>query len=521
MADEYKNHSMHFWDAKIIGPWLVTLPFFALIYITIPPSPDQSQFDWMAFIAIQGQPFYVGSFDMNWPGAIWLHELGLRLFGVHAWTWRLTDFLLMAVFTFGGATFLARAGWRLAPGLFLFLYPPLYITSGGWMAGQRDIIATGFLILACALAMPGRRKEFLAVAAAGLCVAAAVLIRPTFLSYIAGLMFLETLPLRVQLERRLSRRARAAGFGLGCASGLAAAAFAGIFMGSLDDWYQQSFEFALSTYVGAAPQDWRVTLETLFLRSWHWMTLLGGLGLLFWFWRDRLNYALFLVLGIVATIAISFAVQNKGFGYHLGGMLPILVLVTAVAIDSINRLRLTADHGLRRTISLTALAVVGTLTLAGTASKLQNFEENIRLMLSGKISPVTGYGLTEEERRDIISLISAGSTKEETIALYGTQYELPFRAKRLPAYRYFTPAADQIKPDFAHYNSWMAEVDAGLATNPPAFVIIQKKTLERFSISPNNSQPDRSILKRLVEHVSNDYVTGFENDSLIVYQRKY
>lgn len=469
----------------------------------------------MAYIATRGQPVYSGSFDMNWPGAMWLHEIGLRIFGVHAWTWRLTDFLLMSIFTLGGAVLLSRSDWRLAPTIFLFLYPPLYITSGSWMAGQRDILATGFLILACALAMPGLRREWIAVFLAGVCISGAVLIRPTFLSYIVGLILLEVLPLKVQRKRLLSRGGRALGFGAGCAFGLFAAAFVAFLMGNLDDWYQQSFEFALSIYVGSAPQDWRVTLQTLFLRSWHWISLLGLIGFLFWAWRDRFGYALILVLGIAATLAVSFTVQNKHFGYHLGGALTVLTLLAAVALDSINNLRLTGSSEVTRTASLVALVILGLLSVAGTASKLHNFENNIRLLVAGGIWPTEGFGLTETERREIVALISEGSTEDQTVAVYGTQYELPYRAERLPAYRYFTPAADQIDPSFAHFDAWMAEVDFGLLNNPPAFVIMQKSSLD-----VSNSDTDRPILNRLSTHISTGHVVVFENSSLIVYKRQ-
>ena len=246
------------------------------------------------------------------------------------------------------------------------------------------------------------------------------------------------------------------------------------------------------------------------------MTLLGLIGFLFWAWRDRFGYALVLVLGIAATLAVSFIVQNKHFGYHLGGILPVLILLTAIALDSINSLRLTASSGLLRTASLVALFVLGSLVIVGTASKLQNFDENIRLLVAGDIWPTEGYGLTETERREIISLISEGSTEEETIALYGTQYDLPYRAERLPAYRYFNPAADQINPNFAHLDAWIAEVEFGLANNPPAFVIVQKRSLERF-----DSNKGKPILTRLIAHVSAGHVVVFENRTLIVYQRQF
>ena len=48
--------------------WPLGMAALGLVYLTVPPSPDQSQFDWMAFTATRGFPYYAGSFDMNWPG---------------------------------------------------------------------------------------------------------------------------------------------------------------------------------------------------------------------------------------------------------------------------------------------------------------------------------------------------------------------------------------------------------------------------------------------------------------------
>src|SRR4051812_30984108 len=54
-----------------------------LYYCSIPPSPDQSAFDYMAWQGLQGVPWYTGSFDTTWPGSLVIHEIGIRLFGVH------------------------------------------------------------------------------------------------------------------------------------------------------------------------------------------------------------------------------------------------------------------------------------------------------------------------------------------------------------------------------------------------------------------------------------------------------
>ena len=47
--------------------WLVSAPVLCLLYLKVEPSPDQAQFDYMGWMATMGQPFYAGSFDMNWP----------------------------------------------------------------------------------------------------------------------------------------------------------------------------------------------------------------------------------------------------------------------------------------------------------------------------------------------------------------------------------------------------------------------------------------------------------------------
>lgn len=507
------------WFYQLLFAWVAMMALLAPLYMTVPPSPDQSQFDWMAFIATQGQPFYAGSFDMNWPGAMWLHEIGIRLFGVHAWTWRLTDFLLMAGFTIAGAIFLARANWRLAPFVFMFLYPPLYITAGSWMAGQRDIIATGFLLVASALAMPGGRREGWNVLFAGFCVAAAVLVRPTFLSFIAGLIILEALPLRIQQPRLLSRPIRAAGFAAGLCAGIGAAVVVGLVVGNLDDWYQQSIEFSLSIYVGEAPQDWRVTLYTLFIRSWHWITLLALLGFFFWARRDRFGHGLVLLLGIAATSALSFAVQNKGFGYHLAGVLPVLVVFVAVAFDNIAALRSRARSGIAHFAGLALLSLAGLLAAAGTYSKLSSLEDGARLLFSGDLGPTRAYGMTEAERREIVAMIRSESAQTDPIAVYGTNYELAYRAERLPTYRFFTPAADQITTDFNHHDAWLAEIDWALAQRPPVFAIVSRDMLAEPISTAQPRVEDRPILNRLASHLSDGYEVVFANDSLVVYRK--
>ncbi|MGY6633025.1 MAG: hypothetical protein ACXIU8_04705 [Alkalilacustris sp.] len=498
--------------------WPFAMVVLGLLYMTVPPSPDQSQFDWMAFTAINGLPFYSGSFDMNWPGKMWLHEAGIRLFGVNPWTWRLTDFLLMLGFALAGWAFLAQAGWRVAGVLFLLLYPPLYITAGSWMAGQRDIVAAGFLLAACAASLPGGRAEVARVVLAGVLVAAAVLIRPTYLSFLAGLMLLEALPLATSRPRRSSRSHRALGLLAGFTLGLAVAIAAGVMLGNLRDWYEQSILFALSVYAGSWPQDPVRTIQIWIVQSWHFPGVLGLGGLVLWAWRDRVGHALVLALGIAATAALSFAVQGKGFGYHLGGILLVLVLLTAVALEALETLRRRAGSQRIRTALTVTLMLAATLAVAGTAKKLSNLSANAGLLLAGELGPLGGSGLTEAERRHIVAMIRAGSGPDDTVTVFGTNYDLPFRAERLPSYRFFTPAADAVHPGFALHDVWLAEIDAALIARRPAFVIVQQRWIDGPAEAPRPVPRTGPILARLVAHLQTGYVPVFENEALIVYR---
>src|SRR5262245_23054047 len=81
--------------------WLAATPVLGLLYMMVPPSPDQSLFDYIAWMKLHGTPYYKGAAELNWPGEILIHELGIRLFGVHFWTYRLIDFLLMQMGTGG------------------------------------------------------------------------------------------------------------------------------------------------------------------------------------------------------------------------------------------------------------------------------------------------------------------------------------------------------------------------------------------------------------------------------------
>jgi len=505
----------------LLALWLLSSPVLCLIYLKVEPSPDQAQFDYMAFMATKGMAYYRDSFDMNWPGAMLLHEAAVRLFGPTAWSWHLLDFCLAQGAAIASAVFLRRAGFRLAPFLALALYPALYVTAGAWMAGQRDIIAMGVLIVACAAMLAPRRREARAMVVAGALVACAVLIRPTYLSVLAGLMILEALPegsFRPPRRQRLVLRLTALAGGF-------AAVIAGIlvwalWVGNLQDWYQQSVVFTTQAYYSTPPQDLTRTLQTTFLQSWHWMTLGAATGLACWLRRARgVEYPLILLIGLGCAILLSFYVQNKGFGYHLGGFIPLLTMLTAVALDQLFTWSRSPDRPLSGWLATGAAAILALLVLIGTAAKLSSYAELLADLRHNGVAPVTGnFGIPAADQERMIEMIRTGSQTDDRVAGYGTAYQIPYLAQRLPPHRFITPAIEEMTPEFPLYSTWLAEIREGLHAHPPAFVLITGA-----EVSPSGEvalSDGRPALAELVAFMGTDYLPRITGSYGALFQRK-
>ncbi|MET0249978.1 MAG: hypothetical protein ABW164_09650 [Sphingobium sp.] len=508
------------WSLLLI--WLLFIPILCLLYVKIAPSPDQAQFNYMGWMATQGHPFYAGSFDMNWPGGMILHELAIALFGPSAIAWHLFDFGLLIGTTLMAALFLRRAGFVLAPYVMLALYPAIYVTAGGWMAGQRDIIAVGVLIGACCAMLAPASREWRSLAFAGALVAVAVLIRPTYLSFLAGLCLLELGPRRwIGHPRQAGPVARIGALALGFGAVMAATAIAGFWIGNIDDFYQQTVLFTMSAYVGKPPLDMVQTVVEL-LRSSHWMVFLGLIGLALWVWRTRrLEYPLLLLLGLSAAIALSYVVQRKGFGYHLGGVLPLLILFVGIAFDEVRRFAMHMTRPpMARSIASAALVGMVLLAASGMAAKLIRHRAELRDLRNG-LAPIGTYSnLGEEEQAHLIEIMRSRTARNDRVVLYGTAYQIPYLAQRLPAYRFITPAVEQMRPDFALYPAWKRQVEDGLRTHKPKLILIMQDAVgsdpERVRKTGTDARP---VLGAIIAFMSDDYAIAFKGPFGVLYER--
>ncbi|MFV0299849.1 MAG: hypothetical protein ACK5IP_03030 [Paracoccus sp. (in: a-proteobacteria)] len=519
-----------------IALWLLLAPLLALSYLRIAPSPDQALFDYIAWAHLHGDIYYAGVAEQNWPGAMFLHEWAIRLFGTEFWTWRAFDFLLMQIATLSGALLLWRAGLGWAPWIVLLVYPAIYVTSGAWFAGQRDIYAAGFLLLAAALSLGARRRnerptDGWGVLLAGAAVGAAVLVRPTYLSFLVGLAALELLRFRDEPQRGVARGlGRIAALLGGFALIIGLVVLAGWLAGALDDFYIQSILFNTESYQQGEPRG-RLTgvMAEWFLRAWHWQTALAGLGLLVWLLRDGLTRALVLVLGLGATGLLSFWVQNKGFGYHLGAMPLVLTLLMAAGMDGLARGfagagRLAgptawpkpAGTPLWRGLSAGLLCLSVGLMGLGLAKRILDASHWLRadpgkawLLPEG----IGEDGLSWNSVSAMVARIDAETPPDGFVLQWGRSFQIPYLAERRPTLRFVsTPALTIMTPAFSAYQDWMDEIAGEMIERRPAFAIVGKKELDRAAAG------QLSAAERLIHDGIDDYRPVLEGETAILLQ---
>lgn len=487
--------------------WALWFGLLAALYLTVPTSPDQALFDYIAWSHLQGDVYYGGAVEQNFPGKMLLHEIGIRLFGAEFWSFRAVDALLLGLVTLAGAGFLRRCGFTIAPWVFLFLYPPLYVTAGYWLAGQRDIVAMGLLLGAAVLALPpDGRRSFLASLAAGALVAMAALIRPTYLSALAGLLIFDWL--RLAGEPRLgwaTRLGQNLALILGFLAVIAAIAAYGVRLGVLDDFYQQAILFNLEAY--QIPESrWRLLDPIVFYatRIWHWILALALLGGVIWGIRHGAVRGLLLVVGLAVMVILSYFVQNKGFGYHLGGLLPLMILLNGVAVDGLATW--AREGGTRLALRRLALLAVATLMVLGTASKLWSYRENIAHLARGEFIPVQ-HNPGQPSWQDIsdsVRLIREGSDPDAFMLQWGRVFVVPFLAERRSTLRFFQIAGlDGFGAGFSGYPDWLAEIAHDLRDKRPAFVLIDTKEV---SLPPASLAGTTGVsIDRMVWDMLTDY----------------
>jgi hypothetical protein len=483
------------------------------IYVRVLPSSDQSIFDYLAWLNIHGVPYYKGSFDMTWPGQLVFHELYIRIFGVHVWTARAGDFLLLQPAVVAIYAFLRRSGFPKAAVGAALLYPIIYVTSGAWMAGHRDITGVHFLIGASIFALPSERRSWWQPIAAGLLAGYAVMIRPTYLAF-APVLLLLGLPAWKQAEGSLAASVRQS---LMFAAGLAVPPLAfvlyGIATGTLHDWYVDAIRFVFDVYPVSQGRGRLFGMAASFLwTALWWLDFAGSLGALLWLIFGRKRTGLWLLAGMIATVLLSYFAQNKGFGYHLAGLIPVLVLLACAGVEAALQRPLSPTpirHGLA---VLTAL-----LVLMGTS---------LRLAHARPVAPdwgrqEQGRPLGLDDTLAFVSIIRAESLPGDTVMQWGGEYQVSFLAQRLAPTKFININGERlIRPGQPVFGDWLVQLDRDLGQRPPKFFLVDQSIIPPGTGLPalgKTTVPTDDIVKNRIDH---GYVVREQRGNFTLLERR-
>jgi hypothetical protein len=464
-----------------------------LLYTKIPPSPDQQIFDHIGWMGSNGATYYVDVVEQNWPGKMMIHEWAIELFGVHSWTFRAFDYLWMLIGLAMMSELLRAEGRRVAAATLVLIYPIMYVCAGAWFSGQRDVVAAHVLFVSAAVFAHRLRGggAWLALVA-GLAIAGAALIRPTYLSFLPGLFLID---LVLHWKDSRSFRMILIDGGLVAAStfgGLAAVLIWGWEAGTLPAWYQQTIQFNLQAY-----QDPGTLVESIqrqfgwVIRSWSWYFAFSLAGISTLIRLPGRTVAFGLTLGIMGVGLLSAIVQKKGLGYHLGAWLPALGIGVAVWLDYTIRLFKTRP---RSVLGLVLAPLCIAITFAGLGSKVR-----------ATLLTIEGDSIEE----DIAAYVREHTRTDDYILVWSRRVGIYPLAGRQPTTRFVTVGMLKLAtPPFRGASEWQAEFLAELNEKPPALIVISSS----MGLLVGETQSEVA-LRNLIE-TQFHFVRTFEGDAV-------
>jgi hypothetical protein len=490
-------------------------------------NPDQELFDYIGWVGANGGNFYSDASDHNWPGAILLHEISIRIFGAQSWTFRIFDYLLMLCGAFALASLLRQARMIVAAWLVIPVYQLMYTTSGYWFAGQRDIIAANFLFIAAAVFLSGLRKvNFLLLAISGAVVGYATLIRPTYMSYAVGLWLLTVLASVLTTsnctpQKELKFRTGTSVL-LGWATVLMAALAWGAISGNLGDWYEQALLFNLHLSFEARGNSIVGTLTRLstMAYSWHWYIVFSFVGFLIWLKRGGISVELFTCIGVGAVGLVSAIVQKAGFGYHLGALLPMMATMIAIFLAQLIVWWYTNPKSV---VAATVTCLFLSIAAGGLVKKSLQFSPQVSALLSDNPAPIElsegeHTGPSTAELHQVAKYISDHTAQNEHILVWSRNVHVIFLSNRVSSTHFINIGMlTNMTNSFGEFDEWKSEFEKDLKSNPPKLLITQNaSTSSEYDklFTENNSNEFVNYIRTMIQQ---KYTLAKKFKSLDVY----
>jgi hypothetical protein len=284
---------------------------------------------------------YIDSWDLNFPGIVYLHALSITLFGPSDTGFRLFDTIVQVVLALPLYRY-ATEMWGRSAGLWAVgLYSLYYIDGYWWTIGQRDGYM-GFCVLLAALPyLRGERiSSNMRLVITGLLIGSAFLIRPTALA-VAPIIFYFQRDLRSILIIVASSLI------------LPVAAFVPYLFidGGLEQVYRSLVDIHLTVY-GGMPSEWTKLIQ----RPWIRRAIIAGFvgGAIMTLMHKR-SHPTLRTLPFVAASFLGMLAMRKFFDYH---WLPIFIFAVPLAALTLSRITQVGPKPVRIIAGLAILAML-------------------------------------------------------------------------------------------------------------------------------------------------------------------
>lgn len=456
------------------------LAVLAGLYVHKPPNPDHGIFDYIGWIGATGGKYYVDVAEQNFPGEMLLHELAFRVFGLRLWAYRALDFAILtmgAAALYGLLRHVYADRWAAVTGA--AFYQAGYVSSNGWMAGQRDVVAANLLLVVSYVfvaRLKGRGRVW--VLPLGMALFYAVLLRPTYALFPIGLVGLDWLTLR-RHERRFWTSLIDAGLVVAVVVACAAAFVGwGIATGSWAAFHEQALLFNFQAYAaGHSRTDTAVKLASAVAAYLPFFPA-AVLAVVRARKPQRRDVSLLALAGLIPLAILSGLLQNKGFGYHVGAIIPPIFGLAGVAAwmtaQAVLEYRSRAKLRLVLPVMVTALGGVGLLrqavTLGPQVRYLLGKESYLQMMARESAGQI---GLTWADMVAAAEYADTATSPNETILIWARPVSVHLLARRRSPTKFITSGMLVLaKPPFEAAANWTQEFTDALTLRPPRLVFL-------------------------------------------------
>ncbi len=440
-----------------------------------PLCSDTAGIQWVALRLLRhGLLPYVGTWEPNFVGTLAFHLPAVLLFGNSDVGFRVIE-LCFQLGTLG-CLFRLSARWLTPRAAFFASYSFVMCSMFGGILyyGQRDVFATGLIVISCELWLRSESHQRWHVLLAGVFLGLAMLIRPFY--GLIPLVFATTYWVRLSKAKWILFTG-----GVGLPTLLSLVPY--LITGTLNVYYQTTIRFLLLYASVPAPSYlqffaglWRLSPIFLF-------AAFGALptGLIPWV-RERSSIVLKpfapidrrLFVGLLVAVLFIIFAQHRFLGYHFA---PLYALIAPLAGAGIERLVCSIQATFPRKIVVIGLPLLllmvytPIISVASRAASLQWLHEGY----GG--SCLTNYDRAWRRMDDsVIAYFGEPRNKKGAVEICSYDARLRCRLEREPASRFLYFQAFTITdvhgghPDFQM--TWRREFLNALVSTPAQFVVL-------------------------------------------------